>query len=75
MGDAAGKLAHSLHLLRLGKLQFQVFLLGDISKIQHGGSRPFARAQQRRKQLRRARALPRSDLNVALASPMTSTIF
>ncbi len=35
MRDPAGELADRLHLLRLRKLRFQIFLLGDVDKIEH----------------------------------------
>jgi hypothetical protein len=33
--DAAGQLADRLHLLRLGELDFEVLLLGDVDEMQH----------------------------------------
>ena len=35
MRDTAGQLADRLHLLRLGELDFQVLLLGDIDEMEH----------------------------------------
>lgn len=33
MRNAAGKLAHRLHFLRLGKLQFEVFLVRGVNRV------------------------------------------
>ena len=45
-----GKLADGLHLLRLGELDFEVLLLGDLDEVQHQGAVAAFRAAEPRQE-------------------------